>query len=122
VKLVQKEAESEALRQYLRRYRLDERVTSALARVEVVRAVQSGGAAAVGRARRQINRVHHVILDTALLDSAAAIAPGTLLRSLDAIHLASALVIGAELRAIATYDQRMAEAATTMGLPTVAPC
>ncbi|MGI8777069.1 MAG: type II toxin-antitoxin system VapC family toxin [Acidimicrobiales bacterium] len=121
VKLVQKEAESEALRRYLRLHRLDEKVTSALARVEVVRAVQAGGAPAVAKARRQLARVHQVNADRTLLDSAAAVAPGTLLRSLDAIHVASASLIGAELRAIVTYDQRMAEVATTIGLPVDAP-
>jgi len=121
VKLVQKEAESEALQRYLRRHRLDERVTSVLARVEVVRAVQSGGAQAVAKARRQLARVHQVNLDRALLDSAAAVAPGTSLRSLDAIHLASALLVGADLQAIVTYDQRMAEAAGGMGFPVDAP-
>ncbi|MGH9226579.1 MAG: type II toxin-antitoxin system VapC family toxin [Acidimicrobiales bacterium] len=121
VKLVQKEAESEALRRYLRRHRSDERVTSALARVEVVRAVQSGGAPAVANARRQLARIHEVSLDRALLDSAAAIGPGTVLRSLDAIHLASAQLIAADLRAIVTYDQRMAAAAAAIGLPVDAP-
>lgn len=121
MKLVQKEAESEALRRYLRLHRLDEKVTSALARVEVVRAVQAGGAPAVAKARRQLARVHQVNADRTLLDSAAAVAPGTLLRSLDAIHVASASLIGAELRAIVTYDQRMAEVATTIGLPVDAP-
>jgi len=120
VKLVQKEAESNALRRYLRLHRLDEKVTSALAHLEVVRAVQVGGAPAVAKARRQLARLHQVNVDRTLLDSAAALAPGTLLRSLDAIHVASALLIGAELRAIVTYDQRMAEAVLATGLP-VAP-
>jgi len=96
-------------------------VTSALAQVEVVRAVQSGGAVATATARRQLARVHQVTLDKALLESAATLRLGTLLRSLDAIHLASALLIGADLGAIVTYDQRMAHAATAMGLPLDAP-
>jgi predicted nucleic acid-binding protein len=121
VKLVQKEAESDALRRYLRRHRSDERVASALARVEVVRAVQQGGAAAVAKARRQLGRVHQVNLDTALLASAATIAPGTVLRSLDAIHLAAAQLVAADLRAIVTYDQRMAVAATALGFSVEAP-
>jgi predicted nucleic acid-binding protein len=121
VKLVQKEAESEALRRYLRRHRSDERVASALARVEVVRAVQPGGAAAVAKARRQLARVHLVTLDRGLLDRAATIAPGTVLRSLDAIHLASAHLVIADLRALVTYDQRMAGAATAMGYNVAAP-
>ncbi len=121
MKLVQKEAESEVLRRYLRRHRPDERVTSALSRVEVVRAVQLGGAPAVGKARRQLARLHQVSLDTALLDAAATLAPGTFMRSLDAIHLASAQLIAADLRAVLTYDQRMAAAATAMGFSVDSP-
>ncbi len=121
MKLVQKEAESEVLRRYLRRHRPDERVTSALSRVEVVRAVQLGGAPAVAKARRQLARLHQVSLDTALLDAAATLAPGTFMRSLDAIHLASAQLIAADLRAVLTYDQRMAAAATAMGFSVDSP-
>lgn len=121
MKLVQKEAESEALRRYTRRHRSDERVTSALSRVEVVRAVRSGGPAAIAKAHRQLGRLHQVNLDTALLDSAASLAPGSLLRSLDAIHLASAQLLGTDLRAVVTYDQRMAAAATALGLTVDAP-
>lgn len=121
MKLVQKEAESEALRRYLRRHRSDERVTSALSRVEVGRAVQPGGAPAVATARRQLARLHQVSLDTALLDAAATLAPGLFVRSLDAIHLASAQLIAPDLRAVLTYDQRMAAAATAMGLAVDAP-
>ena len=121
MKLVQKEAESEALRRYLRRHRSDERVTSALSRVEVVRAVQAGGAPAVAQARRQLARLHQVSLDAPLLDAAAMLAPATPLRSLDAIHLASAQLVAADLRAIVTYDQRMAASATGMGYAVDAP-
>lgn len=120
MKLVQKEAESDALRRYLRRHRSDERVTSTLSRVEVVRAVQSGGAPAVAQARRQLARLHQVNLDTALLDTAASLAPGTLLRTLDAVHLASAQ-LAVDLRAVVTYDQRMAAAAATLGLAVDGP-
>lgn len=121
MKLVQKEAESEALRRYLRRHRSDDRVTSALSRVEVVRAVQSGGAPAVAKARRHLARLHQVTLDTALLDAAASLAPRTLLRSLDAIHLASAQLLVADLRAVVTYDQRMTAAASALGLSADTP-
>lgn len=121
VKLVTAEAESPALRRYLRRHRHDGRVTSALARVEVVRAVASAGANAVAHARRQLSRVDQVNLDRALLDDAAMLAPGTVLRSLDAIHLASARAIGPDLRAVVTYDVRMATAAQALGLSVDAP-
>jgi len=116
VKLVQKEPESEVLRRYLRRHRSDDRVTSALSRVEVVRAVQAGGALAVAKARRQLGRLHQVSLDTTVLDVAASLAPGAPLRSLDAIHLASAHLLAADLRAVVTYDPRMADAAAGLSL------
>lgn len=121
VKLVQLETESEALRRYLRDNRGDTKVTSALARVEVPRAVLSGGAEALSQARRQLSRLHQISLDGDLLDRAARVAPTTLLRSLDAIHIASAQLLGDELRAIVTYDQRMIEVATSVGLPVAAP-
>jgi len=121
VKLVQQEAESDALRSFLRRRRTDARVTSALARVEVVRAVAPGGPGAVASGRRQLGRIHQVTVDAALLDSAAALGPEAMLRSLDAIHLASAQLLGTDLRAVVTYDRRMATAAAAIGLPVEAP-
>jgi predicted nucleic acid-binding protein len=96
-------------------------VTSALSRVEVVRAVVAGGPTAVANARRQLARLHQVNLDSALLDSAATIYPGSVLRTLDAIHLASAQVLAADLRAVVTYDERMGAAAAAIGLVVAAP-
>lgn len=121
VKLVQREAESNALRRFLRRHRDDRRVTSALARVEVVRAISGGGPAAIGHARRQLARVDEIAIDRDLLDTAATLAPGERLRSLDAIHLASAQALAPDLRAVVTYDQRMAAAGHTLGMTIEAP-
>jgi predicted nucleic acid-binding protein len=118
VKLVIRETESSALRRALR---LDSaRATCALARVEVVRAVRPHGAAAVARARQLLRTLDVVQLDDELLDSAAML-DGGLLRSLDAIHLAAALMLADDVTAVVTYDQRMAAAATAMGLPVSAP-
>jgi uncharacterized protein len=121
VKLVQREAQSEALRRYLRAHRGDERVASELVRVEVVRAVLTGGPAAVTHARRQLARLFLVVMDRDLLDQAATLAPATLLRSLDAIHLATAQLLAADLRALVTYDTRMAQAAVSLGLTVASP-
>ncbi len=121
VKLVAQEAESAALRRFLRRHRADDRVTSALARVEVVRAVAPTGPTAVALARRQLGRLHQIALDAELLDRAATLAPVALLRSLDAVHLAAAELIGTELRAVVTYDRRMQDGAVALGLPVDAP-
>lgn len=120
VKLVKSEAESGALRKYLRQSS-DDRVTSALARVEVVRAVSGGGPEIVAHAWAQLARVDQISLDRDLLDDAAMLSPGSMLRSLDAIHLASARLIGRELRAVITYDLRMSEAAKALGISIEAP-
>ncbi|MGH2717465.1 MAG: type II toxin-antitoxin system VapC family toxin [Actinomycetota bacterium] len=121
VKLVQREPESEALRRLLRRRRSEQLVTSALSRVEVVRAVLPGGPLAVSQARRQLGRLDLINLTSDLLDRAATVSPKGSLRSLDAIHLVCAQEVGAELRAIVTYDRRMADAALEMGLSVEAP-
>jgi uncharacterized protein len=121
VKLVQREPESQALRQYLTQHRGDERVGSELVRVEVVRSVLAGGPAAVAHARRLLARLYLVSLDGELLDHAATLAPSSLVRSLDAIHLASAQLLGRDLRALLTYDIRMTEAASSLGMHVEAP-
>jgi uncharacterized protein len=121
VKLVQREAESDALRRFLRRRRADQLVTSTLARVEVVRAVLAGGPLAVAQARRQLSRLDQIVLSPELLDRAATLAPAIKLRSLDAIHLAAAQVAGNELRAVVTYDQRVTDAARSLALTVETP-
>jgi uncharacterized protein len=121
VKLVKKERESDALRRFLRRNAVHGRVTSALARVEVVRAVARGGPAAVAHARRQLSRIDQINLDRDLLDAAAMLAPGTMMRSLDALHLAAAGSLGAELRSVVTYDRRLQVAAAAIGMMIEAP-
>lgn len=121
VKLVKREAESDALRRFLRLHLDDERTTSTLSRVEVVRAVTAGGSVAVAHARRQLARIHQIHVAGELLDDAATLAPGVVLRSLDAIHLASARSLGSQLRAVLTYDRRMQAAAATLGIVVDAP-
>jgi predicted nucleic acid-binding protein len=49
------------------------------------------------------------------------LAPQVQLRSLDAIHLAAAQTVGDDLRAIVTYDRRMADAAGALGLVVQTP-
>jgi predicted nucleic acid-binding protein len=121
VKLVAPEPESHALRRYLRMHATDERVSSELVRVEVVRAVLAGGPSAVTQSRTWFSRLYLIGMDRGLLDIAATLAPGSQLRSLDAIHLTTAQLLGADLRAVVTYDQRMLRAAGSLGMPTAEP-
>ena len=121
VKLATPEAETHALRAALDTY--DARVTNRLATVEVSRALLRRGvaSAALGGAVAEVFTGLAIMeLDAATAESAARIGPSTL-RSLDAIHLASALAVGAELGEFVTYDARLADAARAAGLPVVTP-
>ena len=119
VKLVVTEPESTALRQYLRDH--PERVSSTLARVEVWRALRRTGApeAALQRADQVLARVALVAMDDPLLRAAATLSPRGL-RSLDALHLATALSLD-DLDAVVTYDQRLDAAAAQAGLAVASP-
>jgi len=118
VKLAVREPESAALRRYLRLRR--PLVSSALARTEVVRALVPLGSEAVERGRDVLARMDILRLSIRVLDSAGMLTPPNL-RSLDAIHLASAEQLGSDLRAFVTYDERLASAARSRGLRVVRP-
>jgi predicted nucleic acid-binding protein len=118
VKLVVPERESADLERYLRGW--SRRVSSALARTEVVRAVRPQGAAVVAQARAMLRDVDLIQVGDALLDAAADLNP-PVLRSLDAIHIATALSLRGDLARIVTYDDRMASAARALGIAVDAP-
>ena len=119
VKIVVEEPGSRRLRAYLARQRL-RHVSSALLRTEALRAVRHLGPEALATVREALRRVDLIGIDDRILDAAGILEP-RVVRTLDAIHLASALALGDDLEAIVTYDQRMAEAAGLLGLPAVAP-
>jgi uncharacterized protein len=119
VKLVVEEAESLAVRAFLAE-RDTRRVSSALLRTEALRAVRYLGSDALATVREGLRRVDLVGIDDRILDAAGTLAP-QVLRTLDAIHLATAMAVGDDLDAIVTYDDRMVEAARLMGLPTASP-
>ena len=118
VKLVIEEQESRALRDWMRPTMV--LASSALARTEVVRAVRPAGQEAVSQARDLLRGLQLIALDQAVLDSAARIGADEL-RSLDAIHLATALALGDDLNEMVTYDRRMIAAARSLGLPVMSP-
>lgn len=118
VKLAVAEPESKALRRYLsRRQPL---VSSALARTEVARALMPSGAEAVARGEEVLRRIQLLRVNDRVLREAGRMAPDEL-RSLDAIHLASARELGLSVREIVTYDERMADAARTLGWSVASP-
>ena len=118
VKLVIREPESAALRRYLRRKR--PLVSSALSRTEVLRALQPSGEEAVARGRHVFQWLDLIRVNDRILNTAGRLPPPEL-RSLDAIHLATAQELEDELSAIVTYDHRMAAAARQLGYRVVEP-
>ncbi|HVA26465.1 MAG TPA: type II toxin-antitoxin system VapC family toxin [Chloroflexota bacterium] len=118
VKLVAPEAESAALRDYLQTW--PRSVSSALLRVEGLRAARKAGAAAFAAARLRLHGMGLMPIDDVVLNEAAAVGPH-MLRSLDAIHLATAQQLGDDLGVLVTYDRRLAQAATELGLPVASP-
>lgn len=118
LKLVVEEPESAALRSYLRRKR--PLVSSALARTEVLRALVFEGSEGVARGRVVLRRIDLVRVNDRILNAAGVLLPPDL-RSLDAIHLATARQLGPDLSRVVTYDDEMLDAAERLGLKTASP-
>jgi predicted nucleic acid-binding protein len=121
VKLVIRESESESLITFLDERNDTNLVTSALSRVEVARAAATGGPEVRALAHSHLASIDQIAIDDEVLLRASQIFADERLRTLDAIHLASALSIGASLKNVVTYDQRMTNAARRLGLDVVAP-
>lgn len=113
------EPESRALFDLLRDE--TELVSSQLARVEVSRALAraEAGESAAKRAAEVFSTVGLLRMDQRVLAQAEAVEPREL-RTLDAIHLATVLSIDG-VRALVTYDRRLAEAVSQAGLTVLAP-
>ena len=119
VKVVIEETETAAVRAFLAN-RGVRRVSSALLRTESLRAVRHLGPDALATVREGLRRVDLIGIDDRILDAAGTLEP-QVLRTLDAIHLATAMAVGDDLEAIVTYDERMVDAARLMGLSTATP-
>lgn len=94
-------------------------VSSAIAWTEVVRAVRRSGGR-VPRAEAVLERIALVPIDEGITRGASHLSPAGL-RTLDAIHLATALSLADDVAALVTYDARLAEAAAKAGLEVRAP-
>lgn len=118
MKLPLQEAEHDALLGELAEW--DGYLSSALLGVEAIRACARYGGAYAEDARLWLTDVALLPLDDALLDVATSLLP-TGLRSLDALHLATAISVRDEIGAFFTYDERLAEAAGQHGLEVARP-
>jgi len=118
VKTIVEEPESEPLARFLRDFEIHS--SAELARAEVLRAVRRAQPSAVPRAFEALERLVLITLSETLLDAAGLLDPPDL-RTLDAVHLAAARTVAAQLGALVTYDERMASAGRSLGLPIEAP-
>jgi predicted nucleic acid-binding protein len=121
VKLVTAEQESPALINWLNAHPDEHLATSAIGHIELIRAATRAGAAATAAAARTVASSIDTLVLTDTIAAIAATIPPAELRTLDAIHLATAHAHRHSLTAFCVYDRRLLEAAESQDLPTVSP-
>ncbi|MFF5076273.1 type II toxin-antitoxin system VapC family toxin [Actinoplanes sp. NPDC000266] len=124
VKLVRQEACSADLVSWLNEHQDVPLVSSALVEVEVPRALRRSAPQALIGVPAAVGRLFRMEIDSTVRATAAAFAE-PMLRSLDAIHLATAQILtneaGVTLTAFVSYDRRLLDSAKTAGLPVASP-
>ncbi len=120
IKLLVEESHSKAFAAFYDAHADAEWVSSALLRIELTRAVTRAMPTLLPDARDLLLAFSFVAIDDDVVE-AAMNEPDRGLRSLDAIHLATARVLGEDLDAIVSYDDRLLKAATEAGLATASP-
>ena len=119
VKLVVAEPETAALRAWLGASNRNP-VSSDLARTELLRAVRRMAPDRMVDARVVLDSVTMIEASTEVFEAAGRLDP-TDLRSLDALHVSTALDLGDDLEGLVTYDDRLASAAISNGIAVVSP-
>ena len=94
-------------------------VSSSLAWTEVMIAVRRAGRS-TARAERVLDGIALIPIDDGILHEAAALSPKNL-RTLDAIHVATALSLRPDVATMITYDVRQAQIASALGLEVAMP-
>jgi uncharacterized protein len=120
IKLLAEEKHSIALAAFYDEHTDAEWVSSALLKIELTRAVTRVMPVLMPDARDLLRAFSYVSIDDDIVD-AAMNEPDRGLRSLDAIHLATARIFGDELDALVSYDDWLLRAADEAGLPTASP-
>jgi len=119
-KTVRNEPQSSALQAYLSTITAPEYVSSTLLSVEARRSALRNDPALLPRTDLALGRVEQVEMSAAVLESAGRL-PDPMLRTLDAIHVATAVLIRDDVDVLISYDHRMIAAAAANGLPTASP-
>lgn len=120
IKLLAEETDSNAFAAFYDDHGDAEWVSSALLRIEVVRAVARVVPALLPDAHDLLTAFSYIAIDDEIVDGAMN-EPDRGLRSLDAIHLATARILTPELDGLLSYDDRLRKAATDAGLLVLSP-
>jgi uncharacterized protein len=120
IKLLVEETHSKAFAAFYDGHADAEWASSALLRIELTRAVARAMPVLLPEARDLLTAFSTIAIDDEIVDGAMN-EPDRGLRSLDAIHLATARILAPELEALVSYDDRLVKAATDAGLATVSP-
>jgi predicted nucleic acid-binding protein len=120
IKLLAEESDSKAFAAFYDTHADAEWVSSALLRIEVIRAVARAAPALLPDARDLLSAFSYIAIDDEVVE-AAMNEPDRALRSLDAIHLATARILGPDLDGLVSYDNRLTAAASDAGLVTLSP-
>jgi uncharacterized protein len=115
VKLIFDEAKSAALAEWLALNADLRRISSDLATMELLRTCHRVDEEAVESASRVLGGIDLLPIDRAIVEKAASLSPADL-RSLYAVHLASALSVKEHLTAFVAYDRRLCSAAADAGI------
>lgn len=118
LKLILEEVESATFAKWLERW--PQRISSRLLKLEAIRVVRRSRPAAIAVMHEKLAGVSLISIDDDIVELGALLEPIGL-RSLDAIHLATAARIASGLGVFVTYDHRMIDAAHRLGLPVASP-
>ncbi len=117
VKLVIRERDSDQLRRFVGD---QEMVSSQISRIELIRAVARNQPDSVEAAQDLLSELTLISLSRVITSRAAWVPPPSL-RSLDALHVATANAMRDNLDALVTYDGRMIDAGRMAGLRVASP-
>ncbi len=120
IKLLVEETDSEAFADFYDAHVDAEWASSALLRIEITRAVARAAPALLPDARDLLLAFFSIAIDDDIVERATN-EPYRGLRSLEAIHLVTARILGPDLDALVTYDDRLLRAAGDAGLGTLSP-
>ena len=112
LKLIFQEDESAALVRAIK----DQCATSSISRIEVIRIVQRTNPESLGFAKAELSKLILIPISEAVIRIAESFAGLASLRSLDAMHVASALLVQNSIEGLITYDLQMARNARELGL------